>query len=210
MHSERRKNKKISMSRHLEKIASISPDQNRAQINKDLTKTRRNRHFELASLFGPASKRADLFATFLLSFPGDPLYFYHFTDRAQTIEALQVVPPVWYHLYGTTCIATLGPRALLSRPHFTQDLDNLGGLRFKEAKRASPCISLHLLASPSIWEAKRASPTSAASPPLATKGLPRGAASKAGGPAPRRECPLHPGRRFVTRCRSRGRFAACS
>ena len=35
MHSERRKNKKISMSRHLEKIASISPDQNRAQMNKD-------------------------------------------------------------------------------------------------------------------------------------------------------------------------------
>ena len=202
------------MSRHLEKNASISPDQNRAQMNKDsierlvvidISSSR------LASLFGPASKRADLFATFLLSFPGDLLYFYHFTDRAQTIEALQVVPPVWYHLYGTTsCIATLGPRALLSRPHFTQDLDNLGGLRFKEAKRASPCISLHLLASPSIWEAKRASPTSAASPPLATKGLPRGAASKAGGPAPRRECPLHPGRRFVTRCRSRGRFAACS
>ena len=30
------------MSRHLEKNASISPDQNRAQMNKD---SRRNRHF---------------------------------------------------------------------------------------------------------------------------------------------------------------------
>jgi hypothetical protein len=33
------------MSRHLEKNASISPDQNRAQMNKD---SRRYRHFELA------------------------------------------------------------------------------------------------------------------------------------------------------------------
>ena len=60
---------------------------------------------------------------------------------------------------------------------FTQELVDLGGLRFKKA-----------------------SPTSAALPPLATKGLPRGAASKARGTAPRRECPLHPGRRSETRC----------
>ena len=53
-----------------------------------------------------------------------------------------MVPPVWYHL--VYCHAGSAGAVVASTLHPGFYLDNLGGLRFKEAKRASPCISLHL------------------------------------------------------------------